>query len=171
MMVVRVETQSQIEALSIVSIQVYVPLYQTTPVSAIELSPAKSPREKISEKRIEITPQPPKPDESTPTVPPTPSKITIKFDFQYHSSILILIVRYMSTRSNPTPEDAAALMMMARTASYIPKEGLMLLFSLGLTDSSQEEVATQEEQREKSLETPKLIEQLEELVKKLQTVG
>ncbi|QHO24256.1 uncharacterized protein DS421_12g370610 [Arachis hypogaea] len=147
MMVVRVETQSQIEALSIVSIQVYVPLYQTTPVSAIELSPAKSPREKISEKRIEITPQPPKPDESTPTVPPTPSKI------------------------NPTPEDAAALMMMARTASYIPKEGLMLLFSLGLTDSSQEEVATQEEQREKSLETPKLIEQLEELVKKLQTVG
>ncbi|RYR67946.1 hypothetical protein Ahy_A03g014420 [Arachis hypogaea] len=45
-------------------------------------------------------------------------------------------VRYMSTHSNPAPDDAVALMMMARTASYIPKEGLMPSFSLGLTDSS-----------------------------------
>ncbi|RYR69334.1 hypothetical protein Ahy_A03g015882 isoform B [Arachis hypogaea] len=50
----------------------------------------------------------------------------------------------MSTRSNPAPEDATALMMMAQTASYIPKEVLMPSFSLGLTDSSQEEALTQE---------------------------
>ncbi|RYR33488.1 hypothetical protein Ahy_A10g048088 [Arachis hypogaea] len=74
MMVVRMEIHSQPEALSIVTIQ-------TIPVPAIEPSPVKSPREKISEK-----------------------------------------IRYMSTRSNPAPEDAAALMMMARTTSYIPKE-------------------------------------------------
>ncbi|RYR45001.1 hypothetical protein Ahy_A08g041257 [Arachis hypogaea] len=68
-----------------------------------------------------VTPEPPpKPEESTPTLPPAPSKI------------------------NSAPEDAAALMMMARTASYIPKEGSMPSFSLGLTDSSQEEAATQE---------------------------
>ncbi|RYR51354.1 hypothetical protein Ahy_A06g026372 [Arachis hypogaea] len=76
MMVVRVETQSQIEALSIVPIQVYVPLSQITPEPEIEPSPAKSQREKISEERTKSTPQLPKPDESTPTVPPAPSKIT-----------------------------------------------------------------------------------------------
>ncbi|QHN81332.1 uncharacterized protein DS421_20g685910 [Arachis hypogaea] len=75
MMVVRMETHSQPKALSIVPIQVYVHLSQTTPVPAIEPSPAKSPREKISEERTKSTPQPPKPDESTPTVPPAPSKI------------------------------------------------------------------------------------------------
>ncbi|QHO01797.1 uncharacterized protein DS421_13g418240 [Arachis hypogaea] len=100
MMVVRVETQSQTEALSIVSIQVYVPLSQTTPVPEIEPFPAKSPSEKNNEERTKSTPEPLKPDESTPTVPPAPSKI------------------------NPAPEDAAALMMMAQTASYIPKEVL-----------------------------------------------
>ncbi|QHO23702.1 uncharacterized protein DS421_12g365830 [Arachis hypogaea] len=79
----------------------------------------------------------------------------------------------MSTRINPAPEDAAALMMMARTASYIPKEGLMPSFSLGLTDSSQEEALTQEgqgqprAQKAKIPETPKLIEKLEELVEKI----
>ncbi|KAL4330008.1 hypothetical protein AHAS_Ahas13G0357100 [Arachis hypogaea] len=51
MMVVRMETHSQLEALSILPIQVYVPLSQTTPMPAIEPSPAKSPREKISEER------------------------------------------------------------------------------------------------------------------------
>ncbi|QHO06083.1 uncharacterized protein DS421_14g451630 [Arachis hypogaea] len=110
MMVVRVETQSQTEALS-------------------------------------ITPEPPKPDESTPTVPPAPSRI------------------------NPSPEDAAALMMMARTTSYIPKEGPMPSFCLGLTDSSQEEAATQEGQRAKTPETPKLIKQLGELVEKIASSG
>ncbi|RYR42508.1 hypothetical protein Ahy_A08g038980 [Arachis hypogaea] len=48
----------------------------------------------------------------------------------------------MSSRSNPAPEDVDALMMMARTTSYIPKEGPMPSFSFGLTDSSQEEAAT-----------------------------
>ncbi|QHO13452.1 uncharacterized protein DS421_15g515670 [Arachis hypogaea] len=146
MMVVRVETQSQTEALSIVLIQVYVLLSQTTPVPAIEPSFAKSLREKISEERTESTPQPLKPDESTPTVPPALSKI------------------------NPASEDAVAL-MMAWTASYIPKEGPMPSFSLGLTDSSQKEEATQEGQRAKSPETPKLIKQLEELVEKIANSG
>ncbi|KAL4286580.1 hypothetical protein AHAS_Ahas19G0100400 [Arachis hypogaea] len=75
MMVVRMETHSQPEALSIVPIQVYIPLSQTTPVPAIEPSPAKSPRQKISKERTKSTPQPLKPDESTPTVPPAPSKM------------------------------------------------------------------------------------------------
>ncbi|RYR65989.1 hypothetical protein Ahy_A03g011915 [Arachis hypogaea] len=74
---------------------------------------------------------PPKPKESTLTLPPAPSK--------------------MSSRSNPAPKVAAALMMMARTASYIPKE----------------EAATQEGERAKTPETPKLIEQLGELVEKI----
>ncbi|RYR19304.1 hypothetical protein Ahy_B03g064059 [Arachis hypogaea] len=50
----------------------------------------------------------------------------------------------MSTCSNPAPEDAAALIIMVRTTSYIPKEGPMPSFSLGLTDSTQEEALTQE---------------------------
>ncbi|QHN76888.1 uncharacterized protein DS421_19g647840 [Arachis hypogaea] len=116
MMVVRMETHSQPEALSIVPIQVYIPLSQTTPVPAIEPSPAKSPRQKISKERTKSTPQPLKPDE----------------------------ICYMSTRNNPAPKDAAALMMMARTAFYIPKEGPMPSFSLALTDSSQEEALMQE---------------------------
>ncbi|RYQ99468.1 hypothetical protein Ahy_B07g087399 [Arachis hypogaea] len=49
MMVVRVETQSQTEALSIVPIQVYLPLSQSTPVPEIEPTPTKSPSEKINE--------------------------------------------------------------------------------------------------------------------------
>ncbi|RYR49993.1 hypothetical protein Ahy_A07g036536 [Arachis hypogaea] len=82
----------------------------------------------------------------------------VKFSFQYQSSILILIVHYMSSCSNPAPEDAAALMMMARIASYVPKEGPVSSFSFGLTDSSQEEAATQEGLRAKTPETPNLIE-------------
>ncbi|KAL4306961.1 hypothetical protein AHAS_Ahas16G0230600 [Arachis hypogaea] len=60
-------------------------------------------------------------------------------------------------------------MMMARTASYIPKTDSMPSFSLGFTDSSQEETtmqegaSTQDEHREKTPETPKLLEQLEDL--------
>ncbi|QHO42359.1 uncharacterized protein DS421_5g153470 [Arachis hypogaea] len=153
MTVMRMETHSQPEVLSIVPIQVYFPLSQTTPVPAIEPSLAKSPREKISEERTKSTPQPPKPDENTPMIPPAPSKI------------------------NPAPEDTVARMMMARTASYIPKEGSMPPFSLSLTDSSQEEALTQEgqgqpgAQKAKSPKTPKLIEQLEELVKKITNSG
>ncbi|RYR00649.1 hypothetical protein Ahy_B07g088778 [Arachis hypogaea] len=74
-----------------------------------------------------------------------------------------------TTKSNPAPEDAAALMMMARTASYVPKTDLMPSFSLSFTDSSQKESTTQEgastqdEHRAKTPETPKLLEQLEDL--------
>ncbi|KAL4328256.1 hypothetical protein AHAS_Ahas13G0181900 [Arachis hypogaea] len=63
-------------------------------------------------------------------------------------------------------------MMMARTASYVPKTDLMPSFSLGFTDSSQEETTTQEgastqdEHRAKTPETPKLLEQLEDLIPK-----
>ncbi|QHN86997.1 uncharacterized protein DS421_16g551150 [Arachis hypogaea] len=75
-----------------------------------------------------------------------------------------------TTKTNPAPEDAAALMMMARTASYVPKTDPMPSFSLGFTDSSQEETATQEgastqdEHRAKTPETPKLLEQLGDLI-------
>ncbi|RYR04434.1 hypothetical protein Ahy_B06g084158 isoform A [Arachis hypogaea] len=80
----------------------------------------------------------------------------------------------MSTRSDPASEaTAAALLMMARTASYVPKELPLLSFSLGLTDSSQEETHTQEgvgkpeAQVEKSPETTILIEELDVLVEKI----
>ncbi|RYQ91696.1 hypothetical protein Ahy_B09g097690 [Arachis hypogaea] len=64
-------------------------------------------------------------------------------------------------------------MMMARTTSYVPKTDPMPSFSLGFTDSSQEETTTQEgastqyEHRAKTQETPKLLEQLEDLVHKI----
>ncbi|RYR51865.1 hypothetical protein Ahy_A06g026824 [Arachis hypogaea] len=64
-------------------------------------------------------------EESTPTLPPAPSKI------------------------NPAPKDTAALMMMARTTSYVPKIDSLPSFSLGLTDSSQEEQRRRERQRKK----------------------
>ncbi|QHN85358.1 uncharacterized protein DS421_16g536720 [Arachis hypogaea] len=76
-----------------------------------------------------------------------------------------------------SPEDVAALMMMARTVSYVPKKGLMPSFSLGLTYSSQEEEATQEGAetedggRAKTPETPKLLEQLGDLVEKIASGG
>ncbi|RYR29888.1 hypothetical protein Ahy_B01g054495 [Arachis hypogaea] len=96
------------------------------------------------------TPEPPKVDESTPTMPPTPSKM------------------------NPAPEaTAATLLMMARTASYIPKELPLPLFSLGLTDSSQEETQTQEVvgQEKLSPETTILIEELDVLVEMIAKSG
>ncbi|RYR28711.1 hypothetical protein Ahy_B01g052864 isoform A [Arachis hypogaea] len=161
MMVVRVETQSQIEALSIVPIQVCLPLSQTTTVPKIEQTPVTE-NEPTLMPEIEPTPEgttkstsepPQKPEESTPTLPPAPSKI------------------------NPAPKDAAALMMMARTASYVPKQGPMPSFSLDLTDSSQEEAATQEGtatqdgEKAKTPETPKLLEQLGDLVEKIASGG
>ncbi|RYR49472.1 hypothetical protein Ahy_A07g035978 [Arachis hypogaea] len=147
MMVVRVETQSQTEALSIVLIEICLPLSQTTTVPEIEPTPVPE----INEETTKSTPEPPTTTkESTPPLPPAPSKV------------------------NPAPEDdVVAHMMMARTASYIPEEGLMPSFSLCLTDSSQEEAATQEGaamqegERAKTPETPKLIEQLGELMEKI----
>ncbi|RYR69165.1 hypothetical protein Ahy_A03g015699 [Arachis hypogaea] len=70
--------------------------------------------------------------------------------------------------THPAAEDAAALLMMARTATYVPKtDPGMPSFSLGLTDSSQERASTQETEREKSPETATMLEQLDSLVQKL----
>ncbi|RYR07361.1 hypothetical protein Ahy_B05g074699 [Arachis hypogaea] len=73
-----------------------------------------------------------------------------------------------TTETHPDAEDAAALLMMARTASYVPKtDPGVPSFSLGLTDSSQEGVSTQETERAKSPESANLIEQLDDLVQKI----
>ncbi|RYR49493.1 hypothetical protein Ahy_A07g036004 [Arachis hypogaea] len=66
---------------------------------------------------------------------------------------------------------------MARTASYVHKGDPLPSFSLGLTNSSQEEAATQEGAStqeggmEKTLETPKLLKQLGDLVEKIANSG
>ncbi|RYR63361.1 hypothetical protein Ahy_A04g021161 [Arachis hypogaea] len=111
-------------------------------------------RKETPSEALAITPEPPQElEESTPTLPPAPSKI------------------------NPAPEDAAALMMMARTASYVPKKDQLPSFSLGFTDSSQEETTTQEgastqdEHVAKTPETLTLLEQLENLVHKIASGG
>ncbi|QHN76343.1 uncharacterized protein DS421_19g643070 [Arachis hypogaea] len=142
MMVVRVETQSQTEALSIVLIQVCLPLSQTTTVSEIEQismtenEPTPVPEiEPTPEGTTKSTPKPPeKPEESTPTLPPAPSKI------------------------NLAPEDVAALMMMAQTAFQEDA-------------ATQEGAATQDGERAKTPETPKLLEQLGDLVEKIASGG
>ncbi|QHN97418.1 uncharacterized protein DS421_18g627190 [Arachis hypogaea] len=133
MMVVREETPS--EGLAIVSIQVCLPVSQTTTVPEFEETP----------------------------------------ETEYEPTPLLQIEGTIKT--NPAPEDAAALMMMARTASYVPKTDPIPSFSLGFTDSSQEETTTQEgastqdEHRAKTPETPKLLEQLEDLVHKITSGG
>ncbi|KAL4397235.1 hypothetical protein AHAS_Ahas01G0171600 [Arachis hypogaea] len=139
MMVVREETPS--EALAIVLIQVCLPLSQTTTMPEIEQIP-ETENEPTPVLQIEgttkSTPEPPNNLKKAPMLPLAPSKI------------------------NPVPEDAVALMMMAWTASYIPKTDPMPSFSLSLTDSSQEEAATQEgmsmqdREKAKTLETPKI---------------
>ncbi|RYR07978.1 hypothetical protein Ahy_B05g075485 isoform A [Arachis hypogaea] len=73
-----------------------------------------------------------------------------------------------TTETHPAAEDAAALLMMARTATYVPKtDPGVPSFSLGLTDLSQEGASTQETERAKSLEAANLIEQLDDLVQKI----
>ncbi|QHO15471.1 uncharacterized protein DS421_10g295220 [Arachis hypogaea] len=151
MMVMREQTPS--EALAIVPIQVFVPVSQTTTVLEFEEIPETdfepTPLLQI-EGTTKTTPEPPQQlEESTPTLPPAPTKIY------------------------PAAEDAAVLMMMARTASYVPRTDPLPSFSLALTDSSQEETATQEgastqeAERTKSPETANLIEELENLVQKI----
>ncbi|XP_020970155.1 uncharacterized protein LOC110268379 [Arachis ipaensis] len=122
-----------------------VPEFEETPETDFEPTPLLQ-----IEGTTKTTLEPPqKLEESTPTLPPAPSK------------------------SYPAAEDAAALMMMARTASYVPKTDPMPSFSLGFTDSSQEEAATQEGAstqeagRAKTPETTNLLEQLEDLVQKI----
>ncbi|QHO13244.1 uncharacterized protein DS421_15g513860 [Arachis hypogaea] len=128
MMVVREQTPS--DALAIVPIQVFVPASQTTTVPELQETPETdfepTPPLQI-EGTTETTPEPPQQlQETTPTLPPAPSKI------------------------HPATEDVTALMMMARTASYVPKTDPVPSFSLGLTDSSQEGASTQETERAKS---------------------
>ncbi|QHO38497.1 uncharacterized protein DS421_4g120890 [Arachis hypogaea] len=139
MMVVREQTPS--EALAIVPIQFFVPASQQTTTDA-DFEP--TPMLQIEGAR-ETTPETPKQlQETTPKLPPAPTKI------------------------HPDAEDAAALLMMARTATYVPKtDPGMPSFSLGLTDSSQEGASTQETEREKSPETATMLEQLDSLVQKL----
>ncbi|RYR47992.1 hypothetical protein Ahy_A07g033977 [Arachis hypogaea] len=50
----------------------------------------------------------------------------------------------MSTCSQPAPQATAALMMMARAVSFVPKDIPAPSFSLGFIDSSQEETLIQE---------------------------
>ncbi|RYR47393.1 hypothetical protein Ahy_A07g033324 isoform C [Arachis hypogaea] len=144
-MVVREQTPS--DALAIVPIQVFVPASQTTTVPKLQETPETdfepTPPLQI-EGTTETTPEPPQQlQETTPTLPPAPSKI------------------------HPDAEDVAALMMMARTASYVPKTDPVPSFSLGLTDSSQEGTSTQETESAKSPEAANLIEQLDDLVQKI----
>ncbi|RYR77039.1 hypothetical protein Ahy_A01g001521 [Arachis hypogaea] len=139
MMVVREQTPS--EALAIVPIQFFVPASQQTTTDA-DFEP--TPMLQIEGAR-ETTPETPKQlQETTPKLPPAPTKI------------------------HPDAEDAAALLMMARTATYVPKtDPGMPSFSLELTDSSQEGASTQETEREKPPETATMLEQLDSLVQKL----
>ncbi|QHO39826.1 uncharacterized protein DS421_4g132490 [Arachis hypogaea] len=138
-MVVREQTPS--EALAIVPIQFFVPPSQQT---TTEADSEPTPMLQIEGAR-ETTPETPKQhQETTPKLPPAPTKI------------------------HPDAEEAAALLMMAQTASYVPKTDLpMPSFSLGLTDSSQEGASTQETEREKSPEAATMLEQLDSLVQKL----
>ncbi|RYQ83562.1 hypothetical protein Ahy_B10g102295 [Arachis hypogaea] len=117
-MVVREETPS--EALAIVSIQVFVPVSQTTTVPEFEETP-ETDFEPTPLLQIEGT---------TKTTPEAPNNLK---KAQPHFPQLHL----------KAEEDATALMMMmARTASYVPKTDPMPSFSLGFTDSSLEEAAT-----------------------------
>ncbi|RYQ83150.1 hypothetical protein Ahy_B10g101772 [Arachis hypogaea] len=109
MMVVREQTPS--DALAIVPIQVFVPASQTT--TEIDFEP--TPMLQIEGTTVTTSETPKQLQETTPTLPPAPTKI------------------------HPAAEDAAALLMIARTATYVPKtDPGVPSFSLGLTDSSQE---------------------------------
>ncbi|RYR59159.1 hypothetical protein Ahy_A05g024994 [Arachis hypogaea] len=139
MMVVREQTPS--EALAIVPIQVFVPASQQTTTDA-DFEP--TPMLQIEGTRETTLETPKQLQETTPKLPPAPTKI------------------------HPAAEDVVALLMMARTATYVPKTNPgMPSFSLGLTVSSQEGASTQETEREKSPETATMLEQLDSLVQKL----
>ncbi|RYR41216.1 hypothetical protein Ahy_A08g037611 [Arachis hypogaea] len=152
MMVVREQTPS--EALAIVPIQVFVPVSQTTTVPKFQETP-ETDFEPTPLLQIEGT------TETTPEPPNNLKKAHPRFPQ------LQLKCNY------PVAEDAAALLMMARITSYVPRTDQIPSFSLGLTDSSQEEASTQEgastqeAERAKSPEAANLLEQLENLVEKI----
>ncbi|QHO11957.1 uncharacterized protein DS421_15g502750 [Arachis hypogaea] len=147
-MVVREETPS--EALAIVLIQVFVPVSQTTTVPKFEETP-----------ETDFEPTPLLQIEGTTKTTPEPPKNLKKAHPRFPQLHL------------KAEEDAAALMMMARTASYVYKTDPMPSFRLDFTDSSQEEAATQEgastqeANMTKTPETANLLEQLEDLVQKI----
>ncbi|QHO15962.1 uncharacterized protein DS421_10g299470 [Arachis hypogaea] len=113
MMVVRKQTPS--DALAIVPIQVFVPASQTTTVLELQ---------EIPESDFEPTPLP-QIEGTTETTPEPPNNFK-----KPHPRFSQLQLK--------SAENVAALMMMARTASYVPKTDPVPSFSLGLTDSSQE---------------------------------
>ncbi|RYR24723.1 hypothetical protein Ahy_B02g058243 [Arachis hypogaea] len=144
MMVVREQTPS--DALAIVPIQVFVPASQTTTVPELQETP-----------ETDFEPTPPLQIEgTTETTPEPPSPNNFK---KPHPRFPQLHLK--------SAEDVAALMMMERTASYVPKTDPVPSFSLGLTYSSQEGALTQETERAKSPETANLLEQLDDLVQKI----
>ncbi|RYR26672.1 hypothetical protein Ahy_B02g060951 [Arachis hypogaea] len=108
-MVVREETP--LDALAIVPIQVFVPVSQTTTVPEFEETP-ETDFEPTPVLQIEGT---------TKTTPEPPNNLK---KAQPHFPQLHL----------KATEDAAALLMMARTASYVPKTDPMPSFSLGFTN-------------------------------------
>ncbi|RYR65901.1 hypothetical protein Ahy_A03g011823 [Arachis hypogaea] len=127
MMVMREETPS--EVLAIVPIQVCLPLSQTTTTPETENEPTPL---------LQI-------EETTKSTPEPPNNLKNAHP-RFHQLHLKC--------NNPALEEAAALMMMARTASYVPRTDPMPSFSLGLTYSSQEETATVST-KEKSPQIPK----------------
>ncbi|RYR16442.1 hypothetical protein Ahy_B04g073468 [Arachis hypogaea] len=133
MMVVREQTPS--DALVIVPIQVFVPASQTTTVPELQETP-ESDFEPTPLLQIEGT------TETTPEPPNNFKKPHPRFP-QLHLKC-----------NHPAAEDVAALMMMAQTASYVPK-----------TDP--EGASTQETERAKSPEIANLLEQLDDLVQKI----
>ncbi|QHO33513.1 uncharacterized protein DS421_9g258880 [Arachis hypogaea] len=112
MMVVREETP--LEGLAILPIQVFVPVSQTTTVPEFEETP-ETYFEPTPLLQIEGT------TKTTPEPPNNLRKAHPRFP-QLHLKSL---------------EDAVALMMMAQTASYVPRTDPLSSFSLALTDSSQ----------------------------------
>ncbi|QHO53923.1 uncharacterized protein DS421_2g52260 [Arachis hypogaea] len=148
MMVVREQTPS--EVLAIVPIQVFVPVSQTTTVPEFEETP---------ETNFEPTPLL-QIEGTTKTTPEPPNNLK-----KAHPRFPQLQLK--------SAEDAATLMMMAQTASYVLRTDPLPSFSLALIDSSQEETATQEgastqeAERAKSSETENLIEELENLIQKI----
>ncbi|RYR59662.1 hypothetical protein Ahy_A05g025569 [Arachis hypogaea] len=152
MMVVREQTPS--EALAIVPIQVFVPVSQTTTVPKFEETP-ETDFEPTPLLQIEATTKTtPKPPNNFKKAHPRFPQLQLKCNY-------------------PTAEDAAALLMMAWTTPYAPRTDQMPSFSLGLTDSSQEEASTQEgastqeAERAKSPKAANLLEQLDNLVQKI----
>ncbi|RYR60695.1 hypothetical protein Ahy_A04g017751 [Arachis hypogaea] len=161
MMVVREQTPS--EALTVVPIQVFVPASQQTTTDTdfepIPMLQIEGTRETTPETSKQV-------QETTPMIPPAPTKI-LKSIFAYHPYILILTLIVIHHDAVIQPQKTL-LLMMAQTATYVPKtDPGMPSFSLELTDSSQEGASTQETEREKSPETASMLEQLDSLVQKL----